>query len=772
MPGIGGSGGSGGLDAISAAKLAQMDAKITEVNTALAVNNNLAEKVGTATDDIQAVGSNGVQTNWQSETSTFSGWGGPIGPRAAFNRVTVRVKPWDASSPITSVRVVVRATDHTGTILGEKTITGLSITTGTVTDVVADMPTLINQGATPLYVEYFCNGKTGLANAAVLWPSTSGYPTIRYATGNALNASTTAGSAAYSIVVDLKRVTFGALLTLTPAFGQALDTAYPGLPTAAANVALIGATAPVVGNIQTTGTPVDQDSNTSTFSGWGSPVGVRAAFNYVSFTVNPWDATAPITKIRLRIRENDSTGTILHDVTQDVTLIAAGGAQTVEFLLAQTINTSTPLYVEFFANGKTGRQIINATTYPVGTFSQARYSTTRSVTDTTLGAAGAQFNLLYTFGLTTGAKTLVPKTDFVAGISPAAAGKIQLVPAVYGVVGREMNVYYENVINSTMPQPLFHYWVDAVSTVGKEQNERWTWVPPTAGSTNTLGLNLSYGGVKISGAQATVRVAAADAGVGVTRKILLVGDSTTEAGVYPKELKALTDANTGLKLTLLGTRPGITTGYTDVMTEGYSGKSATWLYSDVASPFTFGAGNTFDFPQYLSTTSQTMATDDWVVLHIGINDVFAATDDRTAQAAASASVVAINAMITNMQAAVSGVRVAVLETIPPSADQDAFAASYSAAYGSAYNRARYRRNRDILHATYLTAFAGREASKVYLVAFGTALDTRNNMYQDAAAPINSRNTATIQRQSNGVHPAVIGYQQMADALYAFLKFFP
>ncbi len=39
----------------------------------------------------------------------------------------------------------------------------------------------------------------------------------------------------------------------------------------------------------------------------------------------------------------------------------------------------------------------------------------------------------------------------------------------------------------------------------------------------------------------------------------------------------------------------------------------------------------------------------------------------------------------------------------------------------------------------------------------------------AAAPVNSRSSVTVQRQSNGVHPGTSGYQQIGDALWAFLK---
>lgn len=40
---------------------------------------------------------------------------------------------------------------------------------------------------------------------------------------------------------------------------------------------------------------------------------------------------------------------------------------------------------------------------------------------------------------------------------------------------------------------------------------------------------------------------------------------------------------------------------------------------------------------------------------------------------------------------------------------------------------------------------------------------------NAAAPVSSRSSVTVQRQSNGAHPDTSGYQQIGDALWAFLK---
>lgn len=104
---------------------------------------------------------------------------------------------------------------------------------------------------------------------------------------------------------------------------------------------------------------------------------------------------------------------------------------------------------------------------------------------------------------------------------------------------------------------------------------------------------------------------------------------------------------------------------------------------------------------------------------------------------------------------------------PPSADEDAFGASYS----TGQTRWRFKRNIVIWARQLIAKYAGQEASRIYVVPTNTALDTVNNMSRAASAPVNSRSSVNVTRQNNGVHPAASGYQQIGDALWAFLKYY-
>lgn len=176
----------------------------------------------------------------------------------------------------------------------------------------------------------------------------------------------------------------------------------------------------------------------------------------------------------------------------------------------------------------------------------------------------------------------------------------------------------------------------------------------------------------------------------------------------------------------------------------------------------FWIGGTLNYAQYLVNNS--LATPDWVVIHLGINDAFSYTTDEAVLAAATASFNNLDLLIASIKAGVVAAKIALMIPTPP-AGQDGFAA----AYGAGQTAWRDKRNILLWAKTLIERYAGQETSSIYLVPSNTALDTVNGYPLLAAAPVNSRSAVTVQRQSNGVHPDTSGYQQIGDALWAFLK---
>ena len=180
------------------------------------------------------------------------------------------------------------------------------------------------------------------------------------------------------------------------------------------------------------------------------------------------------------------------------------------------------------------------------------------------------------------------------------------------------------------------------------------------------------------------------------------------------------------------------------------------------------AGNPFwisgalNYPQYLIDNS--LATPDWVMIHLGINDAFSYTSDDAVIAGAATAFNNLDLLITSIKSAGAGVKVGLMIPTPP-AKQDGFGFGY----GTGQTAWRDKRNIMLWAKELITRYSGQEANRVYLVPTNTALDTENGYPLAASAPVNSRSSVMVQRQNNGVHPDTSGYQQIGDALWAFLK---
>jgi lysophospholipase L1-like esterase len=192
---------------------------------------------------------------------------------------------------------------------------------------------------------------------------------------------------------------------------------------------------------------------------------------------------------------------------------------------------------------------------------------------------------------------------------------------------------------------------------------------------------------------------------------------------------------------------------------------ATLTYSswttDAGNPF-WNAG-ALDFANYLTSNSLSMSADDWVFIHLGINDVFSSTS----VGAQTTMIDRLRALITNMQSAVSGLRVAICVTIPPTISQDGFGANYS----NGQTLAGYLANINMWQQRLVDEFdnTASRVSEIYLIPWNGIIDREYNFPQ-SQVDANSRNTTQITTWTNGVHPAQSGYNQMGDQLRAFIKY--
>jgi lysophospholipase L1-like esterase len=339
-----------------------------------------------------------------------------------------------------------------------------------------------------------------------------------------------------------------------------------------------------------------------------------------------------------------------------------------------------------------------------------------------------------------------------------------LPPTTYAVEGRELGIYFEDFLRSDLP--LSNYTFDVVCTKGEHDDIRWFYTPIAADAgTLPWSINVYYAGVLVKTFSTSITIVALTAGNGVTRKVVTIGDSTTSGGEWLAEEQNLFSADV-MAITQVGSITSVTndSGATPRTTkhDAKTGWTLALFYTDATSPFVFTGA--FNFATYLTTNSITLAANDWVRIHLGINDIFSATDDVTLQTTMEAARITLAAMITNIKAAVSGIRVGIMVTIPPSHSQDAMGTNY----GAGQTLVRYQRNRAKWCESLVAWYGAGQVANVYLIPTNLTLDTYHNM-QTGTTAYNARNVVTYAKQVNGVHPASSGYWQMADTVFAFLK---
>lgn len=362
---------------------------------------------------------------------------------------------------------------------------------------------------------------------------------------------------------------------------------------------------------------------------------------------------------------------------------------------------------------------------------------------------GATLSPYNPFGFTT--------TELITG---SASKLVTLPPNLYGIVGQELNIYFDNVIEGRDKDFTF----DVVSSRGQQFENYWRFVP-TVAETFTVTVNAYVGETLLGSATSSVIVKAATVGAGGNKKVLIIGDSTTNSGFAVTKLNENFN-NDPMDITLLGTR-----GTAPNVHEGRSG----WKASDyttlaslggVTNAFWNPGTSAFDFGYYIAQNS--IATPDYVVINLGINDTFNYFDDATLLSEAANIVARFNTMVASIKAYNATIKIGIAITIPPNYSQDAFGKDY----GSAQTLSRYKRN-NILWVNYLiTTFKNREAESLYLVPIHTNLDTRYN-FTTEQKQVNARNTATYTSSASGsgVHPAETGYWQVADIYWYWLKSF-
>lgn len=253
----------------------------------------------------------------------------------------------------------------------------------------------------------------------------------------------------------------------------------------------------------------------------------------------------------------------------------------------------------------------------------------------------------------------------------------------------------------------------------------------------------------------TVHTVPASAGSGTTKKVMLIGDSLTDADATSGELVTMfNDDVMNIELVgTLGTAPNLNEGragwraYTYAKCARGSDDVASLAYTN---PFYNPSTQQFDFNYYM--TQNGFSGIDYVFICLGTNDLGASNHTSDADILSYYDI-----MINSIHSYDSNIKIGLW--LPPTrslyANNNRKAIDFS-----------LRMNK-LLISTYGTS----ESNKIYLVPVYLNVDPEHD-YNSSEVPISSRNTNyTMEISIDAVHPAVVGYKKIADVIYSYIKFF-
>ena len=230
------------------------------------------------------------------------------------------------------------------------------------------------------------------------------------------------------------------------------------------------------------------------------------------------------------------------------------------------------------------------------------------------------------------AKDTVARTDLaeLKSIVVTSAEELQFTDKIYGVVGHELNVYYENGIRYGTMDTIAKCDIGGSLANCERYRDRLIWKPATSGTTSeTISMYKSDTKTATKAKNVNFVCAPANAGSG-TVKVLVIGDSKVQYGQVTGYLQDIFN-NDSMTLELLGTRWGNNCTDDDT-TNRHEGRGAWGAYqycnaqssATYTNPFYDASytnptyGGHFNFSKYMA--DQSYSGVDYVFINLGTND--------------------------------------------------------------------------------------------------------------------------------------------------------
>ena len=330
------------------------------------------------------------------------------------------------------------------------------------------------------------------------------------------------------------------------------------------------------------------------------------------------------------------------------------------------------------------------------------------------------------------------------------------------VLNHELNIFYNNLIRyiDTDKMHFVKSWGGGVTTY----NKFGRLLPTSNVSDKRFGVNIydrNTNSVTYTDNVVTELIDEA-AGSGLTKKILFIGDSLTDAGQYTAELVNLF-SDDSMNIELLGTRGAGTNKH-----EGHSGWRAytyvkcannqedwdTWggsVSNVISNPFYNSETENFDFEYYMET--QGYDNVDYVFICLGTNDIARGNHQSDEELLEY-----YNTMINSIKSFNSSIKIGVW--LPPTRGL-----SDNNFKGTITNSLK-------MNKFLIENYDSRESENIYLVPVYMNVDPYHD-YNTAQVPVTSRSSDILMtiNSPDAVHPKTLGYQHIADLIYGYIKYF-
>lgn len=319
------------------------------------------------------------------------------------------------------------------------------------------------------------------------------------------------------------------------------------------------------------------------------------------------------------------------------------------------------------------------------------------------------------------------------------------------VVGHEYNIYLDNVIDGLSDQ--FDVTVSYTGTISNIQllSDCVRIVPTVSDIGNhslTLNIVNRIGMAVVDTYTMNLHIIADTALSG--KKVIFIGDSLTDSGIYPAEVQ-FNLSNSGI--TSLGTRTDTVSINGISLTVNHEGRAgwATYDYTRTKSGYrtdvdnAFWDGSAFNFSWYME--QQGYSSVDVVCIGLGTNG-----------GDSDYSYNALDIMVDSIREYSSDVKILIALTAPP-AKQDGCGKN-----NGVQSSALLKHNFLNVNRKYIEKYQNTEDENLDVIELYFHLDTIND-FSTVAEAASARNPVQVVRQNNNVHPSIYGYLHFADAYY-------